>query len=193
MDVNEYLNLVPTENSQKPKFMAFLEAVLNNGISMGVACNSMGEAFDITNAAGNQLDIIGELVGVSRLLPFVPLLGTREMDDNEYRVFIMMKIFRNEWDGTTESAVKIYQSAFQNIAGIEFRDDGVCHVVVNVRFSGETRLAELLNSTGTLLIPAGVSMTVNVVDNDAIIDFGASANVIGSVTYERAKLISEQV
>ena len=192
MDINKYLNLVPTENSQNPKFMAFLESILNHTIGLGMTNESFMDAFDITNAAGKQLDIIGELVGVSRLLPFVPLLGTREMTDDEYRVFIFMKIFRNEWDGTMESAVNIYQSAFQNVVRIEFYDDDSCHVLINIYAQGDTRIAEILNSTGTMLIPAGVGKTVNVVDNEVVIQFRVEVAVTGCVTKESPVTIDDE-
>lgn len=181
MDLNEYLELPTSCNLDKPKFMAYLEAVLTPAVQLGDVNESIGDAFDITNAAGNQLDILGELVGVDRLLPYTPLVGTREMSDEEYRVILMMKIFRNEWDGTMDGAVKIYQSAFQNIADISFYDDGVCHVVVSVREAEETRIANILDSTDTLLIPEGVSKTVNVYDNGVAVDFTFGTGVISAV------------
>jgi len=184
MDINRYLNLVPTENARtltryidgeevqvESNYMKYLEAVLKHMTLLGDTVDSFNLAFDINNAAGNQLDIIGELVGVKRLLPFVPLTGSREMDDDEFRVIILMKIFRNEWDGTMEGAAKAYQSSFRDFAGITFWDDGVCHVNIGIRAESGTRIAEILNSSGVLLVPAGVGKTVSIVDNDIIIEF----------------------
>jgi len=191
MDINKYLNLVPTENSRKliriidgeevqvdSNFMKFVKAVLNHAVLLGDTTDSIGDAFDLMNAAGNQLDVIGELVGVSRLLSFVPLIGDRRMDDDEYRVFIFMKIFRNEWDGTMEGAINIYKSAFKDVVRIEFYDDGDCHVNVST-FVWSTRLAQILNSIGVLLIPAGVGKTVNVV-NEITIEVGIFDGIIGT-------------
>lgn len=176
MDVNEYLNLVPTENFNKPKFMAYLEAVLNNAVGLGVLTESIGSSFDIANAAGQQLDIIGEMVGVGRVLSFIPFIGTREMTDDEYRVIILMKILRNEWDGTMEGAVEIYKNAFGDDVRVEFYDDGDCHVSVSL-YVWSTRLAQILNSTGVLLIPAGIGKTVNVV-NEIHMDVGVYTEIV---------------
>lgn len=187
MDINKYLNLIPTNNSRCPHYMQYVESILRNMILLGNTNDSLnGESFDITNAAGNQLDIIGRLVGADRILPFVPLTGTREMNDEEFRLVILMKIFRNEWDGTSERAVEIYNSAFKNVADIEFYDDGDCHVTINLRVSGETRFAEILNSSNTLLVPAGVGMTVNVIDSMVSVDFYGCISPVGELLRQDA-------
>lgn len=190
MDVEEYASLVSYNNYQKEKYMAYVRAILTPNCETSSMVETIGDtAFILDNAAGDQLDVIGELVGVDRLLTFVPLIGDREMSDDEYKVAILLKIARNTWDGTTLSAIKIYQRELRNIAQVEVYDDGTCHVVVNIYTSGTTRIAEILNATGTLMIPAGVGVSVNVVDNDVTIEFGASTSPYGMLSVVTAQTV----
>lgn len=172
MDINAYLLLVPSENSNKEKFMKLLESILQPVAEEGVAVESMGDAFDLDNAAGDQLDVIGELVGVSRLLPYAPSaplvvdnenVYTREMTDEEYKLAIRLKIARNEWDGINESARKIYDTLFSGDTKVTFTDNQDSTITVNIMGDFTVRQAEILNATGFLLIPAGVGKTVNVI------------------------------
>ena len=160
MDKNDYLNLVPSDGSGKLKFMSFLDAILDHAIALGSTNESIGEAFDLSNAAGNQLDIIGDMVGVSRLLSYVPENGTREMDDDEYRLAIQLKIARNEWDGTNGGAIDIYSDIFGEDISVTYEDNQDMSVNVIIDGFFTTREAEILNATGTLLVPAGITKTI---------------------------------
>ena len=66
MDIEKYKLLIPNENYRKEKYMKFVEAVLTPVMNQGSLVESMEQAFDIYNAAGDQLDILGELVGIDR-------------------------------------------------------------------------------------------------------------------------------
>jgi hypothetical protein len=84
--------------------------------------------FDLDQAAGDQLDIIGLWVGVGRRVktppigvyfsldivsvgfdqgvwqgPFDPSMGITLLDDDTYRLLIRAKIGANHWDGTLAS------------------------------------------------------------------------------------------
>lgn len=160
MDINRYLILPTSKNLGRPKFMGYLEAVLEHMVALGVAGESIGSAFDVQNAAGSQLDVIGELVGLPRLLPYLPATGTREMDDDEYRLALMMKIARNEWDGTNESAVEIIRNYAAGEMSISFVDNQDSTVDYSITGTDSTRLIEIFNAANLLLVPSGVSSTI---------------------------------
>ena len=168
MDKRAYTTLPTSGNLQIPhsgallrsKFMAFLEAVLEVPIALGTTSESIGSAFDVNNAAGKQLDVIGELVGLPRVLPYAPATGTREMSDEEYRLALMIKIAQNEWDGTNGNAVEIVHKYLSGNITVSFADMQNGTVEYNVTGDITTREVEILHAAGLLLVPVGVSTTV---------------------------------
>lgn len=163
MDVNGYLNLIPDANYQKPKYMRFIEAILEQSLDLTALCYSYDLAYDLRNASGKQLDIIGDLLGVSRFLRFMPTTGSRYMSDTEYRLILMLKIAQNAWDGTNESAREIYKSIFEGYLYIEYVDNMDGSVDILVSGTPSSREAEILNSTNGLLVPVGIGYTVSYV------------------------------
>lgn len=128
-DVNDYLSLIPSENSDKPNFVAVLSGTLKPFVDGINQLNALPSLFDIDNASGDQLDAVGQWVGLSRRLSLViddvyfafdtPGLGFDEgvwfsqgqpsegivtLDDSTYRVMLKAKIAANEWDGSLGDA-----------------------------------------------------------------------------------------
>lgn len=188
MDKTYYKNLIPIKNACKTRFMAYLDAVLDHGTSLGTMVETMSDAFDLENAAGDQLDMIGALVGISRVLPFVPATGTREMDDDEYRLAIKMKIGRNVWDGTNAAAVDLYNRLFNGTVSIVYEDNQDMTVSFSIYGSVSAREAEILNATGVLLIPSGVSHIVATVSGEARMIESVGMKVTGIEVYDKVKV-----
>lgn len=162
MEKQAYLNLVTYRNSTKEKYMKFVDMILEYPISLGAVTDSFLFAFDLENAAGVNLDTIGALVGVDRLLPYRPSLDySRLLDDDEYRTMIRLKIARNVWDGRNEEVESIYRRLFPDL-NVEYTDNQDC--TIKLKFSGNTysRETELLMNSGSMLVPAGVRANVEV-------------------------------
>ena len=161
MDTNFYLDLIPSDNYTKPKFMSLVKSVLEGAVDTGAIDETIEDSFDVYNAAGVQLDIIGELVGISRLLPFTLDSGTREMDDEEYRLMILLKIAKNNWDGTNEGVRKAYASVLNgyDVNVIDHQD-----MTLTVVFFGavSTRTVSILANMDFLLRPAGVLINLEI-------------------------------
>lgn len=108
-----YLSLLTSEYQLAPKIKAFLTAILTPIDDLDACYDTMNAAFDLDSAAGAQLDVLGQIVGVGRVLPFQPSGGANPtLDDGDYRLLIRAKIAQNEWDGTIESLYPIWQSLF---------------------------------------------------------------------------------
>lgn len=163
MDINNYLNLIPSDNIQKPKFMAYLKAILDHAADLSGTVESIALAFNLENAAGAQLDIIGDLIGLKRQLKFVPTEGGDQMSDEEYRIMIKMTIARHRWNGSNETAVQIYKEIFENLFNIWYQDNLDCTVDIYISGIRTTREAEIMNAADGYLVPAGVGKTVNVI------------------------------
>ena len=159
VNISNYENLVTYRHSLKPKYMAFVRLILSHLLALGATVDSILFAFDLDNAAGVNLDTIGEIVGMNRLLPYVPTSGTRILTDDEYRMLIRLKIARNAWDGRNERVQEIYRTVFPTLA-IEYTDNQDMTVTLTVKGGVYNREAEIMTLSGALLVPAGVGYRV---------------------------------
>lgn len=134
-----YLDLITSAWRQKPKFTAMIEADTKPSVEVQNLCLQMIPLFDLDIAEGDQLDIIGEWVGISRniAIPIPPTditfswdgtdangwdYGTWESPQNEsnittlpdeqYRTVIRAKIAANKWDGSIQNAYEVWDSVF---------------------------------------------------------------------------------
>lgn len=140
--VEDYLNLIPSQNRQKPKFIAMVSLGTGSLVQVQDLLESMIPIFDVDIAVGNQLDIIGEWVGLSRNIE-IPIpttdvifqwdgviangwdLGIWQdpdqptyitvLPDDVYRIFIKAKIAANRWNGSLEGMYSVWDSVFTDI------------------------------------------------------------------------------
>lgn len=142
MTVQDYLNLVTSEYQQQPDFNAMITAQAGVPVQVQSLYNQMSTTlFNLSDApVGDQLDILGQWVGVSRDIP-VPIDGTgvfftwddtaadgwnsgtwappgatqiTVLPDDAYLTLILARIASNHWDGTTPGAYAIWDQLFPN-------------------------------------------------------------------------------
>lgn len=137
MTLLEYLNLITSEFRTQPNYIAMLSANLATPIQVQNLLSSMIPLFDIEIAVGDQLDIIGKWVGITRNVS-IPISGVyfswdgdytvgweygtwqpaleptevTSLPDDAYRTLIKAKIAANQWDGTTDGAYAIWDQVF---------------------------------------------------------------------------------
>lgn len=138
--IKDYLDLIPSQHRDKPNFVDVVTTNVSVFVRIQEVLESMNALFDVDVAVGDQLDIIGQWVGVSRNVN-IPIDGiyfswddssytgwdfgswqpstlpssVTVLPDDSYRVLIKAKIASNHWDGTTEGAYKVWDSVFSNI------------------------------------------------------------------------------
>lgn len=140
MEIQDYLNLITSAWQQSPNFNAMISLDVSLPVQVQALLMSMNPIFDLsTPPVGNQLDIIGQWVGVSRNIPVpinssgiyfswddVPLDGwdygswapedaptqITVLPDSAYLNLILGKIAANNWDGTTNGAYAIWDRVF---------------------------------------------------------------------------------
>ncbi|MCM1059477.1 MAG: DUF2612 domain-containing protein [Eubacterium sp.] len=112
IDIFTYLNRITSEHKVRPKFMKLVESRLKPFIDLYECLEAFNKAFDIDTAAGRQLDIIGEYVGVKRQLNFQPKLNDVILTDPYYRTLLKARISLNNWDGSVEGIKKIWSEVF---------------------------------------------------------------------------------
>ncbi len=136
-DISDYLALVPSANSEKPNFIAFLSMAVQPFVDQINLALSVPVLMDIDSASGDQLDILGEWVNFSRRLnsPITgvyfslgaagpglgqgiwfnssePATGIVNLDDNTYRDMLTLKVAANYWDGSMQQANQALVNVF---------------------------------------------------------------------------------
>lgn len=113
LPIGYYTSLLTSEYSNASKFKQWMNSVLSilNDISNCLA--NISSAFDLDAAVGNQLDILGQIIGVERTVSFQPSNGISPvLDDDTYRLLLKATIANNQWDGTIGSLYPIWNSLF---------------------------------------------------------------------------------
>ena len=150
--VADYLAHITPYHRGKPDFAATIDASVTDLAELQAFLHVLFEAFDIETAVGVQLDVVGEWVGRSRVIP-IPVkppwftIGDRLrgigagylfqngisfgstnaiLDDETYRQLLFAKIAANQWDGTAEGAKVALEIFFRGIFGslVVVQDDG---------------------------------------------------------------------
>lgn len=136
--LTDYTSLITSEHADKPKFMAMVSLLAQWGVDRRNMLASIPGLFDIDSAVGQQLDFIGEWVGVKRTLsvplsgvyfsfdtsgvgfdqgtwlgPYDPTTGLVSLPDDQYRILLYATIAANNWDGTVPGAYTAWNTIFQ--------------------------------------------------------------------------------
>ncbi len=189
MDTEFYAGLITDRNDRRDNYMKYVRMLLDRAIEMHGIVNSMPWAFALDNAAGVQLDTIGVIVGLTRKLPYTPGAGSNEMDDDEYRLMLRMKIARNIWNGTNDDARQIYQSLFNNNdIRVIYHDNQDMTVTYTMTGSNASRAVDLLHSKHLLLIPGGVGYNIQLQGYKAPSDIVAWTGITGILIFMRARI-----
>ena len=160
--VNDYLALVESQHKVRPRFMAVLGEYLKPVVEAHNLADEQPKGFSVENAVGNQLDIIGQIVGVSRNFPYLSgqSTTTKRMTDDQYRLVIRATIARNNWDGSFQSFAKTWNEVFSGQAMTAVVVDGMdmsCQVTMSGDFDSD--IAALISAGYVFPKPMGVRMT----------------------------------
>lgn len=138
-DVQYYLDLITSAWAEQPNYTAVVSLSVAPACQVQSLLASMIPLFDLsTPPVGNQLDILGQWVGVSRNVS-IPITGVffswdtaavgwdlgvwangnqtsiTTLPDDVYLNLILGTIAANNWDGTTEGAYTILNQVFPNL------------------------------------------------------------------------------
>jgi hypothetical protein len=146
-DTTPYTNLVTSEHADKQKFMNTIAVSCAAFADSAAFLASIPAMFDIDTAVGNQLDVVGIWVGISRALPipltgvyftldsgpgfdsgiligpFDPVAGLTMLPDSFYRLLLKAKILNNHWDGSMPSAYLLSSVVFASYGYTLFIQD----------------------------------------------------------------------
>lgn len=116
MAIDSYIASITSEHIDKPNFIAWLSSSLNIVDGVYNLISNMDNDFDIDNAIGIQLDMLGTIIGRNRTLNFQPLNGSDPiLDDTDYKLVLRAKIAMNNWQGTIPQMYEIWDNIFDDI------------------------------------------------------------------------------
>jgi hypothetical protein len=183
MAIDEYLDLIPSQHRQRPRYMATVGAVLRPVEAAAALLEKMRTAFDLDTAIGRQLDAVGVRVGRARHLrtplegvyfawnvervgwqegiwkgKYDPDSGIVSLPDDIYRMLLKAKVAANSWDGTTPGAYDVWEVAFADLGSIILiQDNQDMSMVVGIAGARLTPVFEQLLLQGYVpLKPEGV-------------------------------------
>lgn len=144
-----YIDLLTSQHRAQPKFSAMVAMNVQPFVDCMTLLESVPTLFDIDQAVGQQLDVIGEWVGISRnlvspitsyfawdlvgvgwdqgtwKLPSDPAVGLTVLPDTHYRALLKAKILNNHWDCDIPDAYTLMNTVFSQFGfTIAIKDNG---------------------------------------------------------------------
>ena len=123
MTLNDYLSLFPGSTREKQHFMSLAEAILQQVTDLQAVVSQINRAFSPESAQGNQLDVLGASLGLSRADTSAGVTAS----DVVFRDFIRKKLIRWGWDGRNVTVPEIL-SKIQPGAAIADNQNGTVTV-----------------------------------------------------------------
>lgn len=143
--MSKYTDLITNYHSQKPLFVDHIALITRPLSDVAGAMTALITEFDIDEAIGVQLDILGKWIGRTRVVsqpisgiyfsfdtdglgldqgvwqgPYDPDAGFTNLSDETYRIILKAKIAINHWDGTNETLPAILDTALAG-SGLEMQ------------------------------------------------------------------------
>ena len=156
-----YRRLLTSEYKTRPRLTSWLLWLLSEGLTYKNTVQEFLDAFNLDTAEGVQLDIIGRIVGVDRLLSFHPVSGDSPlMNDSAYRMVIKAKIIQNTWKGTLDELYEAWAVLFPEVRYFQIQDlqDMTYNVVIMGAFTPLER--ELIANGYIIPKPEGVRINL---------------------------------
>jgi hypothetical protein len=140
--LDDYLGLVTSWHSDKPRFMSTLAALVQPLADAQAMLAKLTADFDLDTAIGIQLDMVGQWVGRTRYIlqpvtgvffsfdlpaqrvgfdqgiwlgPYSQTDAVTALDDETYRTLLKLQAIANHWDGTVPSMAGPLETLFPGV------------------------------------------------------------------------------
>lgn len=177
------LTRVAAQYQNSADFLAYLTAILTLDNELEAVFQQVAQQVDIDLAEGVNLDTIGAIVGISRVLPGGPDNPLPPEDsvltDAQYRLLLRAKIVKNHSRGTNEDLIKGLCYLFgTDYAAIDDNDDMTVSIGVG-KMLGPVEQA-MLNLIDILPRPGGVLIQYRAMfDGHKYFGFEGQTNALG--------------
>ena len=160
-----YLKLITSEHSVQPKYTEYVKTFLDMISSCVDIYNDFDVLFALGSATGDQLDKLGELVGIGRQLPIVDERIPATLDDEAYRLVIKAKIYKNHWDGTRKGLQDIFDAFFPNVPYEIIDNQDMSYTVTLIDPEADDLFVGLIMNGYILPKPSGVRVDYVSIDS----------------------------
>lgn len=110
-----YLNLFTSQYKLSSRLNQWQTALMTPIDDLTAIVQQFNVQYDLDNAIGTQLDVLGEIIGIQRQLTFQPSGGASPiLGDEDYRLLLYATQAKDTWDGTMASMYQIWQALFPN-------------------------------------------------------------------------------
>lgn len=160
-----YLKLITSEHATSKKFIEYTKATIDMVSPAVNVLNEFDALFNLSTATGAQLDDLGSLVGISRVLPIDNTDIDPVLTDDTYRKVIKAKILKNHWDGTMDGMRQIMSVLYKNLPYdiIDNQDMTMTVYITDPTISAQDKA--LLFNGFILPKPSGVGINYQVLDS----------------------------
>lgn len=202
--IEGYQNLIILQYWDKPKARATIKTIIKGLVNAGVEIQNIPSYFDLDNAIGVQLDVLGKIVGISRIVkgaidkiffgfngnenvrgfgiaPFKTLetypYFDAELDDYQYRFLIRAKIAKNFFSGAMSGEhglIQFLNFIFQNKVYTVDNHDMNINIYIHKGID-ETMFRYIINSD---LFPKPAGVRIKFIGYLQIEAFGFNGNPI---------------
>lgn len=142
---NYYKDLLILQYNNKPNAQATIKLLTDCGSGDGIL-DAIQNGFDFDTAVGNQLDILGNIIGAPR----------SGLSDADYRILLKFKIVWNNMDGKMKTMDDIVYSFFGNSISIVNNMDMTITYIIQQQYSA---VLDVITELGFLVAPNGVGAT----------------------------------
>lgn len=174
--IKYYTNLLIKQYWNKPKARATIKTLIfNNILLFENVINNFTDNFNINKAVGKQLDIIGALVGVSRIYDGIEFENTQSpntLDDETYRILIKLKGINNYSVNSIKSiADGVYNFLNNKLVFVNNTDMTISYIIFGEN-EQDNIIKIILKNRNILPAPAGVYVNYIVkIETDKIFGF----------------------
>lgn len=125
--VEEWKNEIPCQFQGKKNLNAVIDAVGAQFTELEAVFSDIINKTDVRTATGKNLDMVGDIVGISRndAYNLLELTSIDELDDSSYRNVLYFQILKNNADGTYEDIMKGLHLLWGNEAIITYTENPV--------------------------------------------------------------------
>lgn len=162
-DIQRYLDNIESQHQSAPKYMATVTALLKKLDDAHTVIRDMPRAFSLESAVGNQLDVLGRLVGIDRRHAYIPGVNSPELlDDEAYRAVLRAQIVRNQWDGTAENFREIWNATLGAEMKATMKDNQNMSVDIDIINDVDDTLVSMIMHGEYLPKAMGVQINISV-------------------------------
>lgn len=182
--IQPYLNRITSQYAGKPRFMNWLTALLEKAEPAHGVSEVMAGYFDVSDAKGAQLDIVGEIVGVNRIITDQFINSEeKEFDDAQFRRLIQTRIIANQWNGQQGSITNVWEEAMDESLRAVYHDNQNMTITVDLIGDYQPLDVELVLRGWIVPKPMGVTMLTNMKTEASIsVYLQTRSGIVGTVS-----------